>query len=53
MTRSPSFSARSRELRSGVDPHVSLHHDIRTITGEQIVLFSLAAAADFRKTKKK
>jgi len=32
---------------------VSLHHDISTITGEEVVLFTLAAAPAFRETKKK
>ena len=32
---------------------VSLHHDISTITGEEVVLFTLAEAPSFRETKKK
>jgi uncharacterized protein YbcI len=32
---------------------LSLHHDISTTTGEEIVLFTLAASPDFRETKKK
>ena len=32
---------------------VSLHHDISTVTGEEVVLFTLAAAPLFRETKKK
>jgi len=32
---------------------VSLHHDISTITGEEVVLFTLAQAPSFRDTKKK
>ncbi|MGH7172636.1 MAG: DUF2294 domain-containing protein [Gemmataceae bacterium] len=32
---------------------VSLHHDISTITGEEVVLFSLAEAPQFREAKKK
>ena len=32
---------------------VSLHHDISTITGEEVVLFALAAAPAFRETKGK
>lgn len=32
---------------------VSLHHDISTVTGEEVVLFALAAAPTFRETKKK
>jgi uncharacterized protein YbcI len=31
---------------------LSLHHDISTITGEEIVLFTLAQAPSFRDTKK-
>ena len=32
---------------------VSLHHDISTVTGEEVVLFTLAEAPSFRETKKK
>ena len=32
---------------------LSLHHDISTVTGEEIVLFTLAQAPFFRETKKK
>ena len=32
---------------------VSLHHDISTITGEQVVIFTLAESPLFRETKKK
>lgn len=32
---------------------LSLHHDISTVTGEEIVLFSLAQSPLFRDTKKK
>jgi uncharacterized protein YbcI len=32
---------------------VSLHHDISTRTGEEVVLFTLAEAPPFRETKKK
>ena len=31
----------------------SLHHDISTVTGEQIVVFTLAETPQFRETKKK
>jgi uncharacterized protein YbcI len=31
---------------------VSLHHDISTTTGEEIVLFTLAEAPDYRETKR-
>jgi len=32
---------------------VSLHHDISTVTGEEVVLFSLAESPLFRETKKR
>jgi uncharacterized protein YbcI len=32
---------------------LSLHHDISTITGEEVVLFTLANSPAFRETKKK
>jgi uncharacterized protein YbcI len=32
---------------------VSLHHDISTVTGEELVLFTLAGPPPFRDTKKK
>jgi len=32
---------------------VSLHHDISTITGEEVVLFTLAESPQFRDVKKK
>ena len=32
---------------------LSLHHDISTVTGEEVVLFTLAAPPDFREVKKK
>jgi uncharacterized protein YbcI len=31
---------------------VSMHHDISTLTGEEVVLFTLAASPEFRETKK-
>ena len=31
---------------------VSLHHDISTVTGEEVVLFTLAEPPQFRETKK-
>ena len=37
---------------TGVNP-VSLHHDISTVTGEEVVLFTLAGSPQFRETKKK
>ena len=32
---------------------VSLHHDISTVTGEEVILFTLASAPPFRDTKKR
>ena len=32
---------------------VSLHHDISTVTGEEIVVFTLAESPLFREAKKK
>ena len=32
---------------------VSLHHDISTMTGEEVVLFTLVSAPQFREVKKK
>ena len=32
---------------------LSLHHDISTVTGEEVVLFTLAGSPPFRETKKK
>jgi uncharacterized protein YbcI len=32
---------------------VSLHHDISTLTGEEVVLFTLAEVPEFREVKKK
>jgi uncharacterized protein YbcI len=32
---------------------LSLHHDISTTTGEEVVLFTLANSPEFRETKKK
>ena len=32
---------------------LSLHHDISTVTGEEVVLFTLAESPLFRETKKK
>jgi len=32
---------------------LSLHHDISTLTGEEVVLFTLANPPDFREAKKK
>jgi uncharacterized protein YbcI len=32
---------------------LSLHHDISTVTGEEVVLFTLAESPPFRDTKRK
>ena len=32
---------------------VTLHHDISTVTGEEVILFTLAESPDFREAKKK
>jgi uncharacterized protein YbcI len=32
---------------------ISLHHDISTVTGEEVVLFTLAEAPAFRETRKR
>jgi uncharacterized protein YbcI len=32
---------------------LSLHHDVSTVTGEELVIFTLAAAPHFREMKKK
>src|SRR5438876_4615996 len=34
-------------------PVVSMHHDISTVTGEEVVLFTLADPPEFREIKKK
>jgi uncharacterized protein YbcI len=36
----------------GIKP-ISLHHDISTITGEEVVIFTLAEPPGFRETRKK
>ena len=37
---------------TGVEP-LSLHHDVSTVTGEEVVVFTLAGPPPFRETKKK
>jgi uncharacterized protein YbcI len=37
---------------TGIKPR-SLHHDISTLTGEEVVIFTLAEAPQFRETKRK
>ena len=34
-------------------PVVSMHHDISTLTGEEVLVFTLARSPDFREAKKK
>ena len=50
-TARPLLEAMIQEV-TGVKP-VSLHHDISTATGEEIVIFTLAASPLLRETKKK
>src|ERR1700757_1630763 len=50
-TARPIMEAMVQEI-TGVKP-VSLHHDISTATGEEVVLFTLADSPLFREVKKK
>ncbi|HKI30660.1 MAG TPA: DUF2294 domain-containing protein [Gemmataceae bacterium] len=50
-TARPMMEAMIQEL-TGVNV-LSLHHDISTVTGEEVVLFTLADSPLFRETKKK
>ena len=50
-TARPAIEAMVQEV-TGVKM-VSLHHDISTVTGEEIVIFTLAESPLFRETKKK
>jgi uncharacterized protein YbcI len=50
-TARPALEALIRDI-TGVRP-LSLHHDISTFTGEEIVLFTLVEAPDVRETRKK
>jgi uncharacterized protein YbcI len=50
-TARPLMEVMIREV-TGVKP-ISLHHDISTVTGEEVVLFTLAESPLFRETKKK
>ncbi len=50
-TARPLMEAMVQEI-TGV-PVLSLHHDISTVTGEEVVLFTLAESPCFRDTKKK
>lgn len=47
----PTLETLVKEI-TGIKP-LSLHHDISTITGEEIVLFTLTEAPQVRETKKK
>jgi uncharacterized protein YbcI len=50
-TARPVMEAMVREV-TGVKV-ITLHHDISTVTGEEVVLFTLAESPLFRETKKK
>ena len=50
-TARPQLQALVVEI-TGVKP-VSMHHDISTVTGEEVVLFTLAESPLFRGTKKR
>jgi uncharacterized protein YbcI len=47
----PLLEAMVREA-TGVGP-VSLHHDVSTVTGEEVVVFTLAGPPPFREARKK
>jgi uncharacterized protein YbcI len=49
-TARPAMEAMIQEI-TGVEV-VSLHHDISTVTGEEIVVFTLAMSPHFRETRK-
>ena len=50
-TARPVLEAMVREV-TGVKV-VTMHHDISTVTGEEVVLFTLARSPDFREAKMK
>ncbi|HEX3449507.1 MAG TPA: DUF2294 domain-containing protein [Isosphaeraceae bacterium] len=50
-TARPLMEAMIREI-TGMKV-ISMHHDISTVTGEEVVLFTLAEAPQVRETKKK
>jgi uncharacterized protein YbcI len=50
-TARPVMEALVQEV-TGV-PVVSLHHDISTVTGEKVVLFSLAGSPDYRQPRQR
>ncbi|MEO5936270.1 MAG: DUF2294 domain-containing protein [Terriglobales bacterium] len=47
----PALEALVQDI-TGIKPR-SLHHDISTLTGEEVVIFTLAETPQFRETKKK
>ena len=47
----PALDALVEEI-TGINP-LSLHHDISTLTGEEVVIFTLAEAPQCRETKRK
>ena len=50
-TARPAMEAMVQEV-TGVDV-LSLHHDISTVSGEEVVLFTLAESPDYRQPKKR
>jgi uncharacterized protein YbcI len=50
-TARPLIEAMIQEITG--TPVVSLHHDISTVTGEEVVLFTLSDTPQFRETTKK
>jgi hypothetical protein len=42
-----------RGMIFGLREHLSLHHDISTLTGEEVLVFTLAEAPRFREMNKK
>lgn len=47
----PALDALVQDI-TGIKPR-SLHHDISTLTGEEVVIFTLATVPQFRESKKK
>ena len=50
-TARPALEALVQDI-TGIESR-SLHHDISTLTGEEVVIFTLAKAPHYRETKKK
>lgn len=50
-TARPTLEALVEDI-TGIDVR-SLHHDISTLTGEEVVIFTLSESPSFRETKKK